>query len=91
MTTELTKAAQQGLEALKHGVAQLNGIGIPLEADPLHSAIAALQSALTQRPAAHDDFTHVGYNNRRAQGTIDAPRQACRRASQTCSMKWSAS
>ena len=55
MTTELTKAEQQALEALKHGVAQLNGIGIPLEADPLHTAITALERALTQRPAAQTE------------------------------------
>lgn len=54
MTEELKQAARQALEALKHGVAQLNGIGIPLEADPLHSAIAALTRALTQRPAAQE-------------------------------------
>lgn len=55
MTPELTNAAQQALEALKHGVAQLNGIGIPLEADPLHTAITAIERALTQRPAAQAD------------------------------------
>jgi hypothetical protein len=36
------------LEALEHGVTQLNGIGIPLEADPLIEAITALRAALAQ-------------------------------------------
>jgi len=44
---ELEKATMRmALEALRHGVSQLNGIGIPMEADPLHTAIAALTQAL---------------------------------------------
>ena len=69
MTTELTKAAQQALEALKHGVAQLNGIGIPLEADPLHMAIAALERALTHRPAAQGVDERVAFE---VQATLES-------------------
>lgn len=54
--TEIEKAARIALEALRHGVSQLNGIGIPMEADPLHTAIAALTQALaTAEPEVMQD------------------------------------
>lgn len=53
MTTELTKAAQQALEALKNVT----------DYDQINAARRALQSALTQRPAAEagerDDGKHL--------------------------------
>lgn len=59
--TELEKAARIALEALRHGVSQLNGIGIPMEADPLHTAIAALTQALATTERKGEPFP--GYVN----------------------------
>ena len=57
MTTELTKAAQQALEALR---ANAIHYGDPLRCS--RDAIAALERALTQRPAAQSEAQALAHN-----------------------------
>jgi len=62
MTTELTKAAQQALEALSLALSDVDRRGNSPTQPVLHKAYNSLQSALTQRPAAQSEAQALAHN-----------------------------